>query len=90
MLPVSGAEQLIASGAIHGAVLVGAGEEQVPEPAPPGLLFELLDDRRCAPPVIEGTRLRAEPRLSRIHAFVHERQQLLLQLDGGLVVAEVH
>ena len=73
-----------------GAVFVGAGEEQVPEPAPPGLLLQLLDDRRDTPPVIEGTCLGAERRLSRIHAFVHERHQLLLQLDGGLVVAEVH
>ena len=98
MLPVSGAWQLMASGASSllqpDSSAIGAysswvspdsaGQEQVPETPLPGLLLQLLDDRRYV--VTLGARLPAVGvvrRFGRQHAIAHEDQHELTQLGGA-------
>src|SRR5664280_1076738 len=53
-------------------------QEQVPQPAPPGLHLQLLDHTGGLPRVVAwGRQLPGEDWLCRVHALVHEGEQPL-------------
>ena len=99
MLPVSGAWQLIASGAMTGdqpdtsatggVLEVGqpgdAGQEQVPQPAAAGLGLQLLDDRRQLPlrPACRAARRGTPRRRPRPGAPLVEEGAHALGVVGG-------
>ena len=98
MLPVSGALQLHASGAmrlrpmisasgaysrfVRPGATAGVRVEQVPQAALSRLRLELLDDRRLEVRVAGLTHLLVVDRLGRVDVRLHEVEQLGLQLLG--------
>ena len=106
MLPVSGAEQLQASGPIivrprisaSGAYssvrqarpVLGVGQEQVPEAAPARLLLELLHDRRVHVRGVGRAHVVDVGLLGGVDVLVHEGEQPLLEVLDALAGLEVH
>ena len=106
MLPVSGALQLHASGAMGAAAhdlgqrrvldvrqpgaVLRVGMEEVPQPAAARLRLELLHDRRIGVRVAGRAELLLEHRLGGIDALVHERVQALGEVLAALGGLEVH
>ncbi len=66
------------------------GQEQVPQPADPGLGLELLDDRRRRPALGVCGELVGEHRLRGVHALVHELPESRQQVGCRPVECEIH
>src|SRR5712692_6037174 len=105
MLPVSGAEQLKASGAIVERPMIShsGAYSRLVSPAPrslsgrkrfqtalPRLRLELFDDGRNLPACGPGVELVVEGLLARVDVLVHEVGQLFHVLLGALRILKFH